>query len=1173
MKKIISITLAVTTTIWLSGVAMLAPVSAITIVEGDIVSPDAEYTDADGNAYYPYDVFIIKYMGDKKFKRLVLNPQVFDSYGHLEWANIKTATVAELQAFTTSELTRADGDDKVYKLFPDGDIGTKKWVETLDCFTTNSYDWDSVYIINTTDRDNYTTGAGMCGGGGGDLTFSLASDTPVASSIPYNAQSEPYLKVNVAGSGTISQMVFERVGVGKAADFENVYLYEGNTRLTSGRSVSSSTDKVTFIGLSVSAPTSLTLVADLTDTDDNGHISAFKLGSASDVTSGATVGGTFPITGNSISITSIEGGVLAADKSGSLANPTVGQSQAQVSQFKLTSSYEAVNMERITLYNGGSMNSIEMTNLKLKDIAGTIVATLDAFGSNDLATFLFDTSYNISKGTTKIFKLYADIAGDKDDTIQIYFEVSADIKGIGDSYGHGVRADISLFDASSTAEYHALTLQGGELTIAFNGPIAADVGEDTDDTVLLDLAFTAASNLEIRNLTAYVCFDETGGASDTMALAKTEINDVKIKDKDTGVVLMGPTDGSSFTSLEDTALAVCTEGTYEGEMYKNWTDTWDLDTGETKNIQITIDIDTSATADGYIDADDAFVGLLYGLTNLSNPVKYRGTNDYVADGDIVPSSDITGNAMTVKAPSITVALASVPVSDVGAVRSQTGVTAMGILFTAGDASDMEVTDLVLTAWVNDESAASASAEQGKTTDGLYAKNVVNNVTLYESDGTTKITNGGPKNLSGTATADYDSDVTYDDLSWNVPAGTTKKMIVKVDVTTTTTSGTYDYVYFDIDATDDVTAIDNEGNSSNGTAGINDDADVYVKKSDGGTLAAAAAGSGIRPEKTYVYQGQTSVPFSKFKFTSVDEAFKIDKMTIELDATGDEGNMSKIELSYPIDAAGTLVSSRPSGYFAGTASVAFDLTGKEMYVPKDGYAYVTVYADLSTYEELGDQSADTWSLDFEGDGTTTFHAVGVGSSTVYQANSTGIDDGSGQAMILYRVFPSFALDKTTGGSYPSAAAIDKILEFTITNHGDDDLVFSTASGDLRFDVLGSGGAASEGDAKFTLYKSDGTTIYEDTVTTPGNGTASAQFDTWDVSVTIEAGLSQSFYVKITSGAALWDEQGDWFQLKLLNEANVIKWDDGGETDGSLEGYVADYKNIGIPATGPAWIITW
>lgn len=107
------------------------------------------------------DVYIVKYMGSKKFKRLVLNPHVFESYGHLRWQDVKDVDQSIVDAFTTSDMVRATvaGDPRVYRLFPDGDTGTKRWIKTAEAFNRLGHDWDAIYTINETDRDAYVEGA------------------------------------------------------------------------------------------------------------------------------------------------------------------------------------------------------------------------------------------------------------------------------------------------------------------------------------------------------------------------------------------------------------------------------------------------------------------------------------------------------------------------------------------------------------------------------------------------------------------------------------------------------------------------------------------------------------------------------------------------------------------------------------------------------------------------------------------------------------------------------------------------------------------------------------------------------------------------------------------------------------------------------------------------------
>lgn len=134
-------------------------VNAVNIVDGDLIRV--------ANAF---DVYIVKIIGAKKFKRLILNPEIFTQYGHLKWENIKDVSSLELDEYVISDLVRASGDDKIYKLYPNNDTGEKRWVKTASDFIGLGYDWDSVYTINNFERDFYVAGS--------DLEYTKAPETP-----------------------------------------------------------------------------------------------------------------------------------------------------------------------------------------------------------------------------------------------------------------------------------------------------------------------------------------------------------------------------------------------------------------------------------------------------------------------------------------------------------------------------------------------------------------------------------------------------------------------------------------------------------------------------------------------------------------------------------------------------------------------------------------------------------------------------------------------------------------------------------------------------------------------------------------------------------------------------------------------------------------------------------
>ena len=137
----------------------LVDTNGTALADGDLI------TTADS-----FDIYIASFVGDKRFKRLILNPAIFDSYGQLDWGNVKTVSQEVQDAFTLSDLVievNADGsvaNEKVYKVSsaPNSDVGTKQWLNmTAAQFELEGYDWDALAKINQTEAslDFYPLGA------------------------------------------------------------------------------------------------------------------------------------------------------------------------------------------------------------------------------------------------------------------------------------------------------------------------------------------------------------------------------------------------------------------------------------------------------------------------------------------------------------------------------------------------------------------------------------------------------------------------------------------------------------------------------------------------------------------------------------------------------------------------------------------------------------------------------------------------------------------------------------------------------------------------------------------------------------------------------------------------------------------------------------------------------
>jgi len=159
MKKIIMLIICLI----IVSIYYLPSSAFIDLQDGDLVqNPDAAGMDK-------FDIYIIKMINGKKFKRLILSPHVFESYGHFDknkngtpWDDIIKIDQATMDQYKLSDLVRKAGDSRVYRLtaLRGSDNGEKTWINIdYEQFIFLGNDPDSIYEINTKDNDAYSSGA------------------------------------------------------------------------------------------------------------------------------------------------------------------------------------------------------------------------------------------------------------------------------------------------------------------------------------------------------------------------------------------------------------------------------------------------------------------------------------------------------------------------------------------------------------------------------------------------------------------------------------------------------------------------------------------------------------------------------------------------------------------------------------------------------------------------------------------------------------------------------------------------------------------------------------------------------------------------------------------------------------------------------------------------------
>ncbi len=1235
--KTAAVLTAVSTVLSLSAILSL---SAFAVVPADYGLTEGWTISAAGSS--DPDVYIVNETG---YKRLFLNPVIFSMYGHLGgFANVHNVTPATRDAFPTSGLFRncETGDQKVYGVEVTAeDTGMLHWVNTTgaQAVADDANFFKKVFCINNNEFNWYAKGANYTSVNqvpnyvrvpgatptpvAGNINVSLASDNPGAASLTQKANGVTFLKLNLSGTGTLHQLKVYRKGPGATGDFSNVYLYDGARRLTSGRTPSSSDGSITFgaLNLAVSGTRVISVVADLATAGATaGNVNYFAvLGSSDVVLTSGSVGGSFPINGSNMTVTGQTGGTLGVDKVGSLGNPNVGQSNVELTEFRLTANTEGAKVSRLQLINGGTIQASGITGLRL-EVNGVKVAD-GTMTSDNYAVFDFSSNpYVINKGDNRIFKVYGNLAGKKSETVILYFEQTSDVLALGDQFGFGMSIDFgndgtgataSGMDTSATSDSHTLTLQGGVLTLSFIGPSASNISTATSKTHFLDFDINSAANIEMKKHTIVLCRD-TGGngtydaASDT-SNGWVDMFNVSIIDRDSGTSIVGPQDGSAFK----TSNTSCPGGIAGAA--KTFTDTFNISAGETKHLAVVGDIkgistdDDTATGNDTDLASDTVVKVIidgYGDAVTSSGdltvMKYTNTNTAVTSVDIVPSGDIAGNGQTLQGSSLTLALAATPSTGSHSfVKGTSNVTANGFSLTSALGSSLKITNVTLTGYAGDTSAALGRGVAADPDGSVTVGGLASAVRLVDGE-TGAVISSGPttNNLSNsTGTAQFSN------LNWVIPAGSTKTLLVKTDLSTNATSGSSDVFSFDIAATGDITAIDDNSNTVNlgsGNVAVNASTHdtTYVTVNSAGSLASAAAADA--PTSAAVYWGQNAAAFSKFKLTSTNEGFYVERLNLYAPPTSSENsnlvnNIDSVTIAYTNKAGSTVTQ---TGSFNSNASVSFGwLSGdaNRPYVPKDGVMYVTATANMKTAATLYRASDVTFSIDFSAGHDDEFRAVGEGSGAVKQG--TDVTTTTGNNMRVYRSFPQFTMltapattiavgqdifkfkidamglasdgatvffdGGTVTGGLPGGSGASGSLVFAVIASGE---TSNTMSLDLRRVVDSSGGSVDQLVATRSLTSNLG---YGNAAAGNTGFASSASFRFQDVStsqaIEIPAGSSNTFIVRISAMTgftkALNSTSGrgaDYIQLVLRNAADssangagtsqgVVTWTDKGGVD--------------------------
>lgn len=870
------------------------------------------------------------------------------------------------------------------------------------------------------------------------LSVSLSSSSPAAATVPTGANGVPLLAVDFTAGPEdnviIDNLTFKRSGVGQPSDFENVYIYEGNLRKTSGRTVATDDHTVEFtnLGLVVEKGQTRTFLlrGDISSSATAGNESAFSIdGMAWVGSNAANTNGSFPIMGKVMRVGGASSGSLTITKSGTPPTPKIGESQAEIAKFKIDASGEDIAIQSVALIQNGSINRGDVMNITLYQGTTKLAETKEIDGDDLIQFDLGNKPYIIEDGNSKVFSVKADLKGKAGETTSIYIEEDADILAIGQDFGFGVNITRTGYDGSSSSNRTDLTLEGGQVTLAYGGPSAANYSSDSKDMPFLIVNLSAERNIEVKKLNVFVealSTGTSGGDADTDAgdlwnntNSEANIKDVRIVEifeDGSRKTLMGPKELASAqsTAANDVSQTV------------NFTDSFIVKAGETKKIGITADIDNDAVT------GDKFRFTLNAVSTTDG-IKDVDTNKFVTD--IVPTANIQGSTMTIQSSSVTVTLSSNPSSNT-IVRGSAGVPVAGFNFKAGQAEDITLTDLTLVAVVNNAEAGSTTWAQGTETESATtasAANILQNVALY--DGDTRISSLESPNTST-------GSMTFTGLNWKVPKGETKVLTVKADLGKNSRAGSSnDQIGIILTGASGVTAEDSEGDNITATVdanGVNTkngtyttaSPDVFLTIAQTGTLTVSAPASQV--EDQTVIANRDNVKLAKFKVKALDENFTIRTLTLSLAGSNPNRTLKALRIKYPTNGATPTVLDGASEVSVGASATDVTFDGLAFAVPKDNdnveFEVYGNFQDIQVGSVSGPQTGDQVQVTVKAvtANQDEFEATGDGSGDVVSTNAAVT--GTGTATLRDSV-PTVTYVGTQGNIQFSSEA--DIVDFKVT----------------------------------------------------------------------------------------------------------------------------------------------
>jgi len=320
-----------------------------------------------------------------------------------------------------------------------------------------------------------TTGASCATGtvaSTGPLSVMLSTDNPATGTILSGQALADLAHFTFTGSGTLTQVTLQRTGLSTSADIANVYLFNGNQRLTDGASVNTN-GQIIFSGLNIAVNGSMNLAvkADMSSSTSSVSLGVTLIGY---MVSGATTASTANVAGNLMFVSTAPNNTATATLNAS-SLPTSTTISAGITGYTVFSAPLQISGRSTALKGAnfrvvGSAPTDAVQNLKLY-VDGTPVGSAVTVGSNGYAFFDFGgiaangtcgmvSGYCLTTGSHTI-DVRGDVQKGSNRTFQFSLQNSADLMLADSQLG----INIATANLVSNGAGPTVTISSGSVTV------------------------------------------------------------------------------------------------------------------------------------------------------------------------------------------------------------------------------------------------------------------------------------------------------------------------------------------------------------------------------------------------------------------------------------------------------------------------------------------------------------------------------------------------------------------------------------------------------------------------------------------------------------------------------------------------------------------------------------